>query len=235
MNTEVHSTQERIAVSQDADHDELVDAVAQLAEEVSDLRDEVSDLRDDKARLEDEVSDLETQLNEEQDLRGKQVAQTRKDVADLSDAVDDLEEGKSPGTNPTPQAEETASSEPLTPIERLSEGNREDVAANVTSSVERAVALFENLPDWGTSTPKGTTLRPADRPKDLLEAATGESLAWQQYYRACEALESLSKGAVTFIDHRRHGKTVVMHDDTAVHHRATETTPGDSRPSLAAD
>jgi hypothetical protein len=79
------------------------------------------------------------------------------------------------------------------------------------------------------------TLRPADKPKDLLEAATGESLAWQQYYRACEALESLSKGAVTFVDTNRHGKTLVFHDETAVHARATATNHGDSRPSLVAD
>ncbi|WP_133305068.1 hypothetical protein [Halonotius pteroides] len=48
--------------------------------------------------------------------------------------------------------------------------------------------------------PKGYCLRPKDNPKQLLEADRDENLAWKQYYRAAEALEGLSEGAVTFFD-----------------------------------
>lgn len=112
----------------------------------------------------------------------------------------------------------------LTPIERLNEGDREDVAQHVTPSIERALTLFENLTDWGSKAGVGYTLRPADSPKTLLEAARDESLSWSQYYRAAEALESLSKGAVTFFKHNDHGKMIALHEDSDVHDRVTTDT-----------
>jgi hypothetical protein len=235
-----------IAVNQDADHDELVQIVTDLADTVreqnkhieeQDKRIEEQDERIDEQnkRIDEQderIDELQEQLKDERATRAKESAQDRQRIHQVEQAV---EEQESPDTNPTPDTSETAQTDPLTPIERLSGGDREDIAQQVTPSVKRALALFEHLPDWGTSTPKGITLRPDDRPKDLLEATTGESLAWQQYYRACEALESLSKGAVTFVDHRRHGKTLVFHDNTGVHQRATATNHGDSRTSLVAD
>lgn len=186
------------------------------------------------------IEELQATVEEQQETieqLAKDNAEDRQRLTEAEERLDDVEGQESTGSNPTPtpQTEKTADAEPLTPIERLLEGDRQDVAANVTPSVERAICLFENLPDWGTSTPKGITLLSDDRPKDLLEAATGESLAWQQYYRAAETLESLSKGAVTFIDHRKHGKTLVFHDDTDVHQRATETNTEQSQTVLAAD
>jgi|APHM01.1.fsa_nt_gi hypothetical protein len=216
----------------------FIELVEEMADALNQSREEARQARNRAREAEAKVDELETQVESNSadiEEQAKADAQDRQRLTEVEDAVDELEDDLSGHADPTPQAEKTAQMEPLTPIERLSEGDREDIAQQVTPSIKRAVALFENLPDWGTSTLKGTTLRPADRPKELLEAATGESLAWQQYYRAAEALESLSKGAVTFIDHRRHGKTVVFHDETDVYSRAMETSTGDSRTSLAAD
>ncbi len=222
-----HSRQEEsIAVDADAD---LTAVVSELVERVEDLERQKADLEQENADLEDRVADLE-----EQTARSR--AEDRKRLTDAEDRLDDLEKGDITDETPTSEADKNASTQSLTPIERLSEsGDHADVAANVTASVRRAVTLFENLPDWGQSTPKGRVLKPADRPKQLLEAATDESLAWTQYYRAAEALERLSKGAVTFFDHQKHGKTVVLHEGTAVHDRAVQSGTNDSRVSLAAD
>jgi hypothetical protein len=46
-----------------------------------------------------------------------------------------------------------------------------------------------------------------------------ESLCWKQYYRAAEALESLSEGAVTFVNSDRHGKMLILHEKSEVYDR----------------
>jgi uncharacterized coiled-coil protein SlyX len=214
--------------------DELADlrnTVDELKEIVTEQQEEINDLEQTVREQQKNIADLEDELAEERERRGKADAQLRQRTTEAEESLESLEATESADANPSPDADRT----PLTPIERLHKGNRDDVAQHVTPSVERAVTLFENLPKWGTSTPKGDTLKPADKPKDLLEAATGESLAWQQYYRAAEALESLSKGAVTFFDHKRYGKMLVLHDDSDVQRRLSETTADSSRVSLAAD
>ncbi|ERH03610.1 MAG: hypothetical protein J07HR59_00727 [Halorubrum sp. J07HR59] len=197
------------------------EVIKQLVETVSDLTDRVEDLEEENEQLRQQIEDHTARM----DALGNGLANANEQIEEM-----EAEEARSPDPNPTPQADRTES---LTPIERLSEGDEGDVVQHVTPSVERAVTLYENVADWGSVTPKGTTLRPADNPKQLLEAARGESLAWQQYHRAAEALEQLSRGAVTFVDSDRHGKTLVLHDDTAVHDRLTDTTADHSRPSLA--
>ena len=91
-------------------------------------------------------------------------------------------------------------------------------------SVERAVSLFSNIQDWGAKTPKGYVLRPKDNPLQLLEADRDESLAWKQYYRAAQTLERLSKGACTFFDSDRHGKMIVLHEQSEVFERVKNDT-----------
>jgi hypothetical protein len=58
----------------------------------------------------------------------------------------------------------------------------------------------------------------------LLAAARDESLCWKQYYRAAQTLESLSKGAITFFDSDRHGKMLVLHEQSELHDRVTNGT-----------
>jgi uncharacterized protein (UPF0335 family) len=222
--------QDCTALATDADLativEQLVDRVDDLEQEKADLVDRVDDLEQEKADLVDRVDDLEQETARER-------AEDRQRLTGLEEAVEDVEEDTSPTSDPTPQAGKDASTEPLTPIERLSEsGDSTDVATNVTASVRRAVKLFDHLPDWGQATPKGRVLKPSDRPKQLLEAATDESLAWTQYYRAAEALERLSKGAITFFDHQKHGKTLVLHEGSDVHDRATQSKTGRQQSSL---
>lgn len=103
----------------------------------------------------------------------------------------------------------------LTEIEQISLAAGDDISS-VTSSVRarRAVALWRNLPKWGKKTPKGYCLRPADNPKSLLEADQDEDLAWKQYYRAAEVLESLAEGAVNFCYSDKHGKMLILHEQS---------------------
>jgi uncharacterized coiled-coil protein SlyX len=205
---------------------------ADLTAVVSELADRVADLEQTVEEQQATIEDLEAELKDERESRARADAEQRQRLHDVEEAV---EEGETATADPTPDTGKDASTEPLTPVERLSaSGDSTDVATNVTASVRRAVTLFENLPDWGSSTPKGRVLKPSDRPKQLLEAACDESLAWTQYYRAAEALERLSKGGVTFFDHQKHGKTVVLHDGTDVHDRAVQSGTNDSRVSSVA-
>ncbi len=106
----------------------------------------------------------------------------------------------------------------MTPIEQLS---RADSIEEVTDSpsVRRAVSLFKNVIDWGSRTPKGIVLKSSDSPLNLLSADMDESLCWKQYYRAAEALESLSEGAFTFVNSSKHGKMLVLHEHSDTYQR----------------
>ena len=229
MQDQGHADQSSIAVDADAD---LTAVVSELVERVESLEQTVEEQQ---ATIEEQAEQIE-ELEQTVEQTSNNASGAHARINSVEDRLQDAEDGGTTTTNPTPQTDKNASTELLTPIERLSEsGDSTDIATNVTASVRRAVTLFEQLPDWGQSTPKGRVLKPADRPKQLLEAATDESLAWTQYYRAAEALERLSKGAVTFFDHQKHGKTVVLHEGTAVHDRAVQSGTNDSRVSLAAD
>jgi len=141
--------------------------------------------------------------------------QSKASKTDVEQTIEDLDRGGNDDTND--------STEQYTPIEQLSQS---DDVTEVTDSVsvERAVSLFTNLPNWGKKTPKGIVLRPADNPLSLLEADRDESLAWRQYYRAAKALERLSRGAVTFVDSDRHGKMLVLHEQSDVYKRLVDGT-----------
>lgn len=41
--------------------------------------------------------------------------------------------------------------------------------------------------------------------KNLLQTVTGERLHWRQVYRAAEALEKFTQGAIRFEKHSQHG------------------------------
>jgi TolA-binding protein len=159
----------------------------------------------------DEIEELQEELRETKEHAGKE-------RAELSGRISEVEAGLT-DENPTPNGEETATQRAdLTPVEQLSQA---DDPGEVTDSptVERAVSLFKNLPQWGSKTPKGVVLKPADNPLSLLEADRDESLAWKQYYRAAEALEQLSEGSVTFFDSDRHGKMIVLHEQSEAYDR----------------
>jgi len=201
----------------------------QPQDQIDELEDQVKQLVKENVRLKQRVTDLEAQPevsieNENDPIRSLEVGNAplgkvltakadKSDVKWCEEEIEELEAGLDTA-NPTPEAGETPlQASDLTPIEQLS---RADDVSDVTDSptVERAVALFNNLADWGSKTPKGIVLKPADNPLSLLEADQDESLAWKQYYRAAEALERLSHGSVTFFDSDKHGKMLCLHNQS---------------------
>lgn len=66
-----------------------------------------------------------------------------------------------------------------------------------SASEKRAISILENYSEWSSTAQAGQVIRTRDNKlKKLLEADRGESLAWKQVYRACEALEILTDGYV---------------------------------------
>lgn len=66
-----------------------------------------------------------------------------------------------------------------------------------SASEKRAISILENYSEWSSTAQAGQVIRTRDNKlKKLLEADRGESLAWKQVYRACEALEILTDGHV---------------------------------------
>lgn len=201
--------------------DKLTETVDEQQETIDEQQRQIDDLRDDVDDLRDELDDRPTvEVEDGSDplgsvtVDGAPLGRAIKSKPSQTDVEDMIE-----GMTPTPDDGETTRQDPdTTPIERLSRADDVDEVTD-SVSVERAVSLFRNLPNWGAKTPKGICLRPKDNPLQLLEAGCDESLAWKQYYRAAKVLERLSKGAVTFFDSDRHGKMIVLHEQSDVYER----------------
>ncbi|MFC4990592.1 hypothetical protein [Saliphagus infecundisoli] len=200
-----------------------VDALNQRVDEqdnrISDLEEENQQLRERDAEQDERINDLEEATDEQseeihllrreaQELR-KELATYReeneKDKASIRQRVNEIEEDQSNSDS------DSAHNEDLTPIERISLLGAEDTGLHVTQSVERAVTIYENFDQWAHRTPKGLVLK--DGLRTLLQTARDETLAWKQVNRAANALEELSKGAIEFKKHRRHGNILVKEDD----------------------
>jgi flagellar biosynthesis GTPase FlhF len=194
---------------------ELAQLVEGIAQESAQARERAREAEARADDLEQEVADLEDRLDEQTD-------EAARDRAETKQRVSALEEADSGDETPTPEtAETTEQGIESTPIEQLSQSDDVEEVTD-SASVKRAVSLFENLRDWGQKAPKGIVLRPADNPLSLLEADRDESLCWKQYYRAAQTLERLSRGAVTFFDSDRHGKMLVLHEQSELHDRVTD-------------
>jgi uncharacterized protein YoxC len=211
--------------------DELREDVEKLTEEKDELREDVEKLTEEKDELEgqnhdleqtvqsqqDEIDELRSELIEHQERSVRKIAETMKDVNQIQESL----EGDSEGITPTPNDGKTTIQEhDLTPIEQISRAENENLDQVIDSpSVRRAVSLFKNIMDWGNRTLKGIVLKSSDNPLSLLSADMDESLCWKQYYRACETLESLSEGALTFVSDSRHGKMLILHEKSEVYQR----------------
>lgn len=142
-------------------------------------------------KLLDRVDELEDELQEYRDHNERDKAKIRQQV---SAAIEESERSES---------DEETEGRDLLPMERLIQLGESGVTGTVTASVERAKAIFEHFQSWASRTPSGYVVK--DNLKNLLETATGESLAWKQVYRACRALERFTRGVVEFKKTRRHG------------------------------
>jgi polyhydroxyalkanoate synthesis regulator phasin len=213
------------------DKERLVGRVDKLEATCDQAVSETEQLEGRVDELESRVDDLEAQptvsIDDENDPVGSleigaapvgrvlTAKASKSDVEWVEAEIEDLET-ELISSNPTQEtAQSTEQPADVTHIEKISRAAGDDISS-VTDSVvvRRAVALWRNLSQWGKKTPKGYCLRPADNPKQLLEADQDESLAWKQYYRAAEALEGLSEGAVTFCHSDRHGKMLVLHEQS---------------------
>jgi hypothetical protein len=192
-----------------AEFEQLKQAVEAQGERIAELEEENRELREGHSQHRDEVADLRDRL----DALSTGLSTAHEEIEAVEEQVDAAEPTPSDGNTGLRRDE-------LTPIERLStDGDVEEVTTS--ASVERAVEIFDNIQSWGTKVPKGYTIRPEDNPLALLEAARDEDLSWRQWYRAAQTLEQLSRGAVTFFDSDRHGKTLVLHEQSAVYERVT--------------
>lgn len=142
-------------------------------------------------KLLDRVDELEEELQEYRDHNERDKAKIRQQV---STAVEDSERSDS---------DDAEKGRDLLPMERLIEMGANGITGQVTASVQRAKAIFEHFRQWSSKTPGGYVVK--DNLKQLLETATGESLAWKQVYRACRALERFTRGVIEFKKTRRHG------------------------------
>jgi outer membrane murein-binding lipoprotein Lpp/uncharacterized protein YjiS (DUF1127 family) len=189
---------------------QLLDKIADLEDRVAELENKCEQQREDHHALARENHGLRAsheQLEERIEKTEEKDGLLLDDIIDLEQELADMEadsaESKGGG-----DAVETAIQRPdMTPVERVSEMNVEDIGIDVTPSIERAVSIFDHWQEWSDKTPKGRVLK--SNLKTLLRTATGEHLAWRQVYRACEALEELSKGRIEFIDHKKHGKMLI--------------------------
>ncbi|WP_321112551.1 hypothetical protein [Halorussus salinisoli] len=136
---------------------------------------------------------------------------------DLDNRLDTTEDQCS---NTSSDGQQTPDEE-WTPIERLSVIGEAALDDHVSASDRRAVVIFEHWEEWSTTTPKGQLLKTSDSLKSLLSTACDEQLAWKQVYRACQRLEQLSEGRLTFFDHDRHGRMLKQHTAFPSQHGST--------------
>jgi TolA-binding protein len=193
----------------------LVSVVDDLQDTVETLETTVEEQSETIVEQSEEIDELQDRIDELQADSARERAETKQRLTTVEDTLESAGVDADPGVG-TEQT--TIQPADLTPVEQLSRA--EDVSDVTDSpSVERAVAVFRRLEQWGKKTPTGIVLRPEDNPVSLLEAERDESLSWKQWYRACEALEKLSEGAVTFFESDRHGKMICLHEQSEAYDR----------------
>ena len=197
--------------------DDQQDEIDELRQELTGQQETIQNQQETIDNQQDEIDELRQELSNHQERSGRKLAETLKHVNQLHESF----EGDSGGTAPTPtDGRTTIQKHELTPVEQISRADSENLDEVIDSpSVRRAVSLFKNIVDWGNRTPKGIVLKSSDNPLSLLSADMDNSLCWKQYYRAAEALESLSEGALTFFNDSRHGKMLVLHEHSDVYDR----------------
>jgi len=175
-----------------------------------------------------DTTEVEQLKNELESLRAE-FAAYRKAVSkrfsnheeELQEIEDQVRADGAPSSGDEPQGESgenRSQSGDLLPIERLArmeddEDASDQIMADTTPSVERAVVLYENFREWSKKTPKGRTI--TSGLKDLLSAATGERLAWRQVYRTLDKIEEWSKGAIRHEQTSRHGHVLVADEQAS--------------------
>jgi phage-related minor tail protein len=205
MSTEVHSAQESIAVDQDADHDELVTAVAQLAEQNRQLREENVDLRQEVEDLREQVETNTESIHEQ----ARNNAEDRQRLTDAEDRLDDCEEvvtsNNTQGSDGTEPAPETCVM-PETPLERTTALPQEMIDQE-SANVGRAVFVAKDVADYTTKVPAGRAIRSSEL-RRVLKAGTDCRGHSQTVDRVIAVLNDLGSDEVEVVDRRGERRVV---------------------------
>lgn len=205
--------------------EEMRTDIARLDDEVGAVREEFDSLRRTTERDLSEVGEDIEELEEEVEDLDQKWYKTLQDVIDVEFRLDDLEDwqesvdGDDLADSGQPRLTD------LTSLERMELLGVEQVldSHQGKETAERALTIAEHLEEWGEKTPKGLVLRCSDH--NLLNLLRAEhnnpSLEWKQAHRACRKIVAETKGAVVFLDRKRHGRVLCLHEDTDLYERVT--------------
>ena len=178
------------------------DEIAALREELKEVKTENEELRERVGLLLEERAQDRKRIAELEEYR----AENEHDKATIRQQVTEVEQ--TDGTATDESDDSNAQSDSMgTPMEQVLRAGDAGVLGHVTASVERAITMAEHFSQWAGKAPNGLVIK--DNLKTLLETATGERFAWNQVYRAAEALEDGTNGAIEFKKHRRFGWILV--------------------------
>lgn len=160
------------------------------------VEEQIEELTNLVENLYDRIEELENELSQYREENEKDKADIRKYASEQASQSSEPE--------PEPEPEER------TPIERCFE-DPHNSGIRITASVQRAMRIVGNFDRWAEKT-SFDKLVVKDNLRKLLGTAGGENILWKQVYRACRKLEELSKGALEFKKHRRHGWMIELKD-----------------------
>lgn len=200
-------------------HSESAPTIEDVAAELAELRDEVDSLRDENAELRAEVDDL----REENTALREQVTEQSERISwsGSSRSMENLRIDGIPVGFAIEQRREEISAlqakheqQSVQPDTELGVGLQMDPSAREDAygvTKQRAVTIAETLPavagDEGARVDASLKRR--------VEGERGESLAWVQLYRACDALETMSDGALEW-DDSGETKHILINDRTVL-------------------
>lgn len=183
----------------------LEDIVSNQSKEITKLEETVEKQNDQLEKQTDEVDELSTEienLEERLDHGEKKDGHLTTDIVDIENQLTELSQNATAVNGDDPKGDIA-----MLPIERIRRLGAENTEIEITPSIERAVTIFEHWPEWASKTRKGLVLK--KNQKTLLRTATDENLTWRQVYRACNALQQLSKQQIIFRKHNKHGWMLV--------------------------
>jgi hypothetical protein len=202
-----------VAVPSEADHDELVTVVKQLAGELNQLREENDQLREENEELREELAD-------ERDRTARELAQVRTRVTELEESVekspDTAEtEGVEPGSSrsdPEGQTPDPTVPDPETALEdtlRLPDGVAED---SLSANQLRARSVARDIRDYAEFNHQyGNYSLTAKRLRIVLKAHSDDNTAHHETVkRVRKFLNRLGETEVTMTEDRGGTKRLVF-------------------------
>ena len=126
----------------------------------------------------------------------------REQVEEQAERIEELEEQVDQPTSTVAEELTDVNGDRVTPIEEAHVRGFEEMSLDAGETRRRALAIYEHFPEWGKRTPKGWVIKTGDdNLRRLLKAACdGDDRPkhWNQVYRACEELATLSRGKVGY-------------------------------------